>query len=96
MANQTPANQPSTTNYPPLPEGLSFKASSTATGSKRVEVAPLPDGGAVIRDPDDPGQLPLIFDAGEWRDFVAGVKNDEFDFLAASVSPNPETNHNRT
>jgi hypothetical protein len=45
-----------------------------------VEVAPLPDGGAVVRDAKDRSREALVFDALEWADFVAGVKNGEFDF----------------
>jgi hypothetical protein len=45
-----------------------------------VEVAPLPNGGAVVRDSKDRTREPLSFDAHEWADFVSGVKNGEFDF----------------
>jgi hypothetical protein len=44
-----------------------------------VEVAPLPDGGAVVRGTKDRA-VGLMFDGPEWADFVAGVKNGEFDF----------------
>ncbi|MGH4019455.1 MAG: DUF397 domain-containing protein [Pseudonocardiaceae bacterium] len=33
-----------------------------------------------MRDAKDRARSPLVFDAGEWADFVAGVKNGEFDF----------------
>jgi hypothetical protein len=45
-----------------------------------VEVAPLPDGGAVVRSTKDRTREPLTFDRQEWADFVSGVKNGEFDF----------------
>jgi hypothetical protein len=45
-----------------------------------VEVAPLPDGGAVVRDTKDRTREPLTFDRQEWADFIAGAKNGEFDF----------------
>jgi hypothetical protein len=45
-----------------------------------VEVAPRPDGGAVVRDSKDPRREPLEFDSREWSDFIAGAKNGEFDF----------------
>jgi hypothetical protein len=45
-----------------------------------VEVAPLPDGGAVVRDTKDRSREPLIFDRREWADFISGVKHGEFDF----------------
>ena len=43
-------------------------------------MAPLPNGGAVVRDTKDRGREPLTFDGREWADFVSGVKNGEFDF----------------
>jgi hypothetical protein len=45
-----------------------------------VEVAPLPDGGAVVRDTKDRTREPLTFTGQEWADFVSGVKSGEFDF----------------
>jgi len=45
-----------------------------------VEVAPLPDGGAVVRDSKNRDREPFTFDRQEWVDFVLGVKNGEFDF----------------
>jgi hypothetical protein len=45
-----------------------------------VEVAPLPDGGAVVRDTKHRTREPLTFNAQEWADFISGVKNGEFDF----------------
>lgn len=49
-----------------------------------MEVAPMPDGSVTVRSTKDPGREPLTFDRQEWADFVAGVKNGEFDFLPAS------------
>jgi hypothetical protein len=59
-----------------------------------VEVAPLPDGGAVVRDTKDRAREPLTFDRKEWADFILGVKNGEFDFettdsVEASALPGP-------
>ena len=45
-----------------------------------MEVAPLADGGAVVRDTKDRTRDPLMFDGQEWADVVSGVKNGEFDF----------------
>lgn len=59
---------------------LLFRRSSRCTGGGCVEVAPLPDGGAVVRDTKDRSREPLIFDGQEWADFISGVKNGEFDF----------------
>lgn len=59
---------------------LNYRTSSRCSKGTCVEVAPLPDGGAAVRDTKDPGRAPLVFDADEWDDFLAGVKIGEFDF----------------
>jgi hypothetical protein len=59
---------------------LMYRISSWCTGGGCVEVAPLPDGGAVVRNTKDRAREPLMFDRQEWVDFVSGVKNGEFDF----------------
>lgn len=56
-----------------------FRTSSRCSKGSCVEVAPLPEGGAAVRDTKDRATT-LVFDAGEWADFVAGVRNGEFDF----------------
>jgi hypothetical protein len=58
---------------------LVYRTSSRCTAGGCVEVAPLPDGGAVVRDTKD-RTVGLMFDGQEWADFVSGVKNGEFDF----------------
>jgi hypothetical protein len=60
--------------------GLLFRRSSRCTSGGCVEVAPLPDGGAAVRDTKDRSREPLSFDRQEWTEFVLGVKNDDFDF----------------
>jgi uncharacterized protein DUF397 len=60
---------------------LRYRTSSRCTGGGCVEVAPLPDGGAVVRNTKDRAREPLTFDKQEWADFVVGVKNGEFDFM---------------
>jgi hypothetical protein len=45
-----------------------------------VEVAALPDGGAVVRDTKDRTRDPLTFTGQEWAEFISGAKNGEFDF----------------
>jgi hypothetical protein len=57
-----------------------FQASSFCTSGGCVEVARLPDGRVAVRDGKDGAKPAHIFSAGEWRDFVAGVKSGEFDF----------------
>ncbi len=59
---------------------LMFRTSSRCSQGGCVEVAPLPDGGAVVRGTKDRTREPLTFDRQEWTDFVLGVKNGEFDF----------------
>ncbi|MBB3729159.1 DUF397 domain-containing protein [Nonomuraea dietziae] len=44
-----------------------------------VEVAPAADGGVMVRDSKNPGGAVLAFTTGEWRAFLAGVRNAEFD-----------------
>jgi hypothetical protein len=63
-----------------------YRTSSRCSGGGCVEVAPLPDGGAVVRGSKDRSSAPLIFDRQEWVDFVSGVKNGEFDFEPYSSS----------
>ena len=58
---------------------LLFRTSARCGSGGCVEVAPLPDGGAVVRGTKDRA-VGLMFDGPEWADFVAGVKNGEFDF----------------
>jgi hypothetical protein len=54
---------------------------STHSGDKTqcVEVAALPDGGRAVRDSKDPDGTALVFSDAEWRAFVAGVRDGEFD-----------------
>jgi Domain of unknown function (DUF397) len=45
-----------------------------------VEVAPFPDGGMLMRDSKLGDASPVLrFTAAEWRAFVAGVRDGEFD-----------------
>jgi uncharacterized protein DUF397 len=53
---------------------------SNGHGGDCVEVAHLDDGGRAVRDTKDGGAGPvLLFTSSEWRAFVAGVKDGEFD-----------------
>lgn len=56
------------------------KSSKSSNNGGCVEVAPLPDGGAAVRDTKDRGKLPFLFDKHEWDCFIDGVKTGEFDF----------------
>jgi hypothetical protein len=60
--------------------GTWFKSSfSGPSGPNCVEVAPLVGGGAAVRDSKDPAGALLRFTAAEWRAFLAGVKDGQFD-----------------
>ena len=58
---------------------LQFRTSSRCSKGACIEVAPLPEGGAAVRDTKDRSQRPLVFAADEWADFLASVKNGQFD-----------------
>jgi hypothetical protein len=60
--------------------GLRFRVSSFCTSGGCVEVAPLPDGQVAVRDSKNLSRPAHVYSSVEWRDFVAGVKNGEFDF----------------
>ncbi|ANY08226.1 DUF397 domain-containing protein [Pseudonocardia sp. HH130630-07] len=53
---------------------------SNENGGACVEVADLPDGGRALRDSKDRGTGPVLrFTPGEWRAFVLGVRDGEFE-----------------
>ncbi|OHV63468.1 DUF397 domain-containing protein [Pseudofrankia sp. BMG5.36] len=52
---------------------------SAGNGGECVEVAALPDGGRAVRDSKDPEGPVLRFTAAEWRAFLAGARDGEFD-----------------
>ncbi|GIH90965.1 DUF397 domain-containing protein [Planobispora siamensis] len=61
-------------------QNLPWRKSSFSTGTGEcVEIAPLAGDGIAVRDSKDPSGPVLTFTRGEWRAFVAGVRNDEFD-----------------
>ena len=55
-----------------------FKSSLSAAGNS-VEVQLLSDGSAQVRNGQDHAQGVLTYTPGEWRDFLGGVRNGEFD-----------------
>jgi hypothetical protein len=57
------------------------KAASSVGGNSCVEVAPLDDGGVVVRHSKEPAGPTLRYSAIEWRSFMDGVKGGEFDYL---------------
>jgi len=56
-----------------------WRKSSHSADGDCVEVAPLDGGGMAVRDSKDPEGPALVFTAAEWRAFVAGVRDGEFD-----------------
>ncbi|ANY08225.1 DUF397 domain-containing protein [Pseudonocardia sp. HH130630-07] len=62
--------------------GLVWRRSSLSNGNggNCVEVADLPDGGRALRDSKDQGTGPVLrFTPAEWRAFVLGVRDGEFE-----------------
>jgi len=57
------------------------KSSLSFANGNCVEVADLPDGGVGVRNSRDTTGPVLRFTSGEWRAFVAGARNGEFDHL---------------
>lgn len=58
---------------------IDFRISSYCSVGGCVAVGRSSDGAVLVRDTKAPEQQPLVFDAEEWRAFVAGVKAGEFD-----------------
>jgi len=65
----------------PDPRSLTWRKStrSGGQGGACVEVADLPGGGAAVRDSKNPDGPMLTFTPAEWRAFIGGVKDGEFD-----------------
>lgn len=57
-----------------------FRISSHCHDGSCVAVAPMTDGSIAVRDTKHADQVPLVYTRAEWRDFILGVKNGEFDF----------------
>ena len=58
---------------------IQFITSSKCATGACVGVARLEDGLVAVQDTKDFTRQPLSFTKDEWRAFVAGVKNGEFD-----------------
>ena len=59
-------------------EKLDYIISSKCSGGQCVGVAKLSDGGVKVCNTSDDSTAPLTFTREEWVDFVAGVRNNEF------------------
>ena len=56
-----------------------IKSSLSFSNGNCVEVASLPEGEIGVRDSKDSEGPVLRFTSGEWRAFLGGVHNGEFD-----------------
>ena len=55
------------------------KATASGDNGQCVEVATNLPGAIAVRDSKNPHGPALVFTPGEWRAFVGGVKDGEFD-----------------
>ncbi|MFI2607789.1 DUF397 domain-containing protein [Kitasatospora sp. NPDC018619] len=69
-----------------IPGATWVKAATSAETGACVEMTPLPSGGAAMRNSTDPEGAALVFTAREFRAFLGGVKNGEFDHMVAASS----------
>lgn len=69
----------------PLSQPATFKTSSFCLDGSCVAVAGDPDGGVLVTSTATPDAGVLSFTAEEWRAFVAGVRNGEFDLDAVTA-----------
>jgi hypothetical protein len=60
------------------------KSSLSFANGDCVEVASLPDGQIGVRDSKDAAGPVLRFTPSEWKAFVGGARNGEFDHFTAS------------
>jgi len=59
-----------------------IKSSFSFSNSNCVEVASLPHGEIGVRDSKDPGGAVLRVTSDEWRAFLGGLRNVDFDHFA--------------
>ena len=62
-----------------MPANVDWRRSRSCTAGNCVEVAVLGESVA-IRDSKNPGSV-LLYSASEWREFITGAKNGDFDDL---------------
>lgn len=65
-------------------EELRWQKSSFSSFTGCVEVAAVPDG-VVVRDSKNPDMGRQFYSTHEWRAFLNGVRNGEFDHFLAAV-----------
>ena len=59
--------------------GVEWVGAPAKPGEDRVEIAYLPEGAVAMRNGADPDGPVLRYTAAEWRAFVLGVRDGEFD-----------------
>jgi uncharacterized protein DUF397 len=59
-----------------------FKSTRSAGNGNCVEVAFLSGGSVAVRDSKDPAGAALVFTPAEWRAFLDGARDNEFDLPA--------------
>ena len=64
-----------------------WRKSSFSNGGGCVEAAQLSGGLIGVRDSKNPDAGHQVYNAVEWRAFLAGVRNNEFDYLAPTPAP---------
>lgn len=50
-----------------------------SSANDRLEIAELPGGAVALRNPADPHGTVLRYTAAEWRAFILGARDGEFD-----------------
>jgi Domain of unknown function (DUF397) len=60
---------------------LSWRKSSFSGSNGCLEAASCGNGSVAVRDSKDPHSAVLVYTAHEWRAFLQGVMNREFDDL---------------
>jgi hypothetical protein len=66
----------------PISGSYWVKSSLSFSNGNCVEVTRLPEGGIGVRDSKDTQGPVLRFTSDEWRAFLGGVRNGEFDGFA--------------
>lgn len=74
MRNERPASQTASPGW--------IKSTLSLAHGNCVEVAGLGGGGIGVRNSRDTGGPVLVFTPDEWRAFLGGVRNGEFDAFA--------------
>ena len=69
------------------PGDLAWRKSTFSQNGGCLEAAPLPGGLIGVRDSKHPEAGHQVYNAVEWRAFLAGVRNGEFDYLAPASTP---------